>query len=79
MDGHQANGAFVAAGPPGFTALALIKLGQYAKDMYAHNDYTSNNNIADFLSAWKNKKAYYKVQERFGTLPAFLLVSSCTA
>jgi hypothetical protein len=33
LEGHQANGAFVAAGPPGFTALALIKLGQCAKDM----------------------------------------------
>ena len=35
MDGHQANGAFVAAGPPGFTALALIKLGAKAQEMYA--------------------------------------------
>lgn len=34
MDGHQANGAFVAVGPPGFTALALIKLGENAAEMY---------------------------------------------
>ena len=33
LDGHQANGAFVAVGPPGFTALALIKLGQKAQEM----------------------------------------------
>ncbi|KAI0036945.1 voltage-dependent anion channel-domain-containing protein [Vararia minispora EC-137] len=31
MDGHQANGAFVAVGPPGFTALALINLGSNAR------------------------------------------------
>lgn len=34
MEGHQANGAFVAAGPPGFTALALIKLGEHARDIF---------------------------------------------
>jgi hypothetical protein len=33
MDGHQANGAFVACGPPGFTALALLNLGARAKEM----------------------------------------------
>ena len=33
MDGHQANGAFVACGPPGFTALALINLGSRAREM----------------------------------------------
>lgn len=33
MDGHQANGAFVACGPPGFTALALINLGKQARIM----------------------------------------------
>ena len=33
LDGHQANGAFVACGPPGFTALALINLAEYAQDM----------------------------------------------
>jgi len=31
LDGHQANGAFVACGPPGFTALALVKLGKSAR------------------------------------------------
>lgn len=31
MSGHQANGAFVACGPPGFTALALIHLGREAR------------------------------------------------
>jgi tellurite resistance protein TehA-like permease len=31
MDGHQANGVFVAVGPPGFTALALINLGSNAR------------------------------------------------
>lgn len=33
MDGHQANGAFVACGPPGFTALALINLGAKAREI----------------------------------------------
>ncbi|CAE6458400.1 unnamed protein product [Rhizoctonia solani] len=31
MEGHQANGAFVACGPPGFTALVLINLGKQAR------------------------------------------------
>ncbi|KAK7025554.1 hypothetical protein VNI00_015907 [Paramarasmius palmivorus] len=31
LEGHQANGAFVACGPPGFTALALINLGKNAR------------------------------------------------
>ncbi|VDB92312.1 unnamed protein product [Peniophora sp. CBMAI 1063] len=35
---HQANGAFVACGPPGFTALALINLGAQARKILpAHN------------------------------------------
>ncbi|CAE6337008.1 unnamed protein product [Rhizoctonia solani] len=34
MSGHQANGAFVACGPPGFTALALINLGASARDIF---------------------------------------------
>jgi hypothetical protein len=34
MEGHQANGVFVACGPPGFTALALIKLGSQARKMF---------------------------------------------
>ncbi|KIY73632.1 hypothetical protein CYLTODRAFT_434029 [Cylindrobasidium torrendii FP15055 ss-10] len=33
LDGHQANGAFVACGPPGFTGLALIELGTYTKEI----------------------------------------------
>ncbi|KAK7677832.1 hypothetical protein QCA50_019144 [Cerrena zonata] len=33
LDGHQANGAFVACGPPGFTALALINLGRKAQEI----------------------------------------------
>ncbi|KAG8741387.1 hypothetical protein FRC10_002907 [Ceratobasidium sp. 414] len=33
MDGHQANGAFVACGPPGFTTLALINRGKRARLM----------------------------------------------
>ncbi|THG98785.1 hypothetical protein EW026_g3460 [Hermanssonia centrifuga] len=31
MNGGQANGAFVACGPPGFTALALLNLGEQAQ------------------------------------------------
>ncbi|KAH8833876.1 voltage-dependent anion channel-domain-containing protein [Flagelloscypha sp. PMI_526] len=31
LHGHQANGAFVACGPPGFTALALVRLGKEAQ------------------------------------------------
>ena len=34
LEGHQANGAFVACGPPGFTALALLCLGKHANKMY---------------------------------------------
>ena len=34
LAGHQANGAFVAAGPPGFTALALLKLGENAREIF---------------------------------------------
>ncbi|KAG7088867.1 hypothetical protein E1B28_012820 [Marasmius oreades] len=38
LDGHQANGAFVVCGPPGFTALALINLGKHArKILTAHS------------------------------------------
>ncbi|KAI0029364.1 voltage-dependent anion channel [Vararia minispora EC-137] len=33
MDGHQARPSFVACGPPGFTALALINLGKRARDI----------------------------------------------
>lgn len=34
MHGGQANGAFVACGPPGFSALTLITLGDHARTMY---------------------------------------------
>ncbi|KAL1705766.1 voltage-dependent anion channel-domain-containing protein [Schizophyllum commune] len=38
LEGHQANGAFVACGPPGFTALALINLADHAQNiLHAHN------------------------------------------
>ncbi|KAL0961491.1 hypothetical protein HGRIS_006432 [Hohenbuehelia grisea] len=38
LEGHQANGAFVACGPPGFTALALIKLGSHSREILTvHN------------------------------------------
>ncbi|KAF8627446.1 hypothetical protein AX17_006260 [Amanita inopinata Kibby_2008] len=37
-DGHQANGAFVACGPPGFTALALINLGDRSRQILLHHD-----------------------------------------
>ncbi|KAL0960556.1 hypothetical protein HGRIS_005592 [Hohenbuehelia grisea] len=33
LEGHQANGAFVACGPPGFTALALINLATRAREI----------------------------------------------
>ncbi|KAL0960557.1 hypothetical protein HGRIS_005593 [Hohenbuehelia grisea] len=38
LEGHQANGAFVVCGPPGFTALALIKLGERSREILTvHN------------------------------------------
>ncbi|KAG0143471.1 hypothetical protein CROQUDRAFT_48789, partial [Cronartium quercuum f. sp. fusiforme G11] len=37
MEGHQANGAFVAGGPPGFTAVALIGLGRLAPTIFKEN------------------------------------------
>ena len=40
MEGHQANGAFVACGPPGFTALALINLGSQARKMFASGPFS---------------------------------------
>ncbi|KAH8107242.1 voltage-dependent anion channel-domain-containing protein [Cristinia sonorae] len=33
LEGHQASGAFVACGPPGFTALALMNLGESARSI----------------------------------------------
>ncbi|EPQ50465.1 hypothetical protein GLOTRDRAFT_16750, partial [Gloeophyllum trabeum ATCC 11539] len=41
LDGHQANGAFVACGPPGFTALALINLGDHARDILPKHNLVS--------------------------------------
>jgi len=41
MEGHQANGAFVACGPPGFTALALINLGSQARKILPQHDLVS--------------------------------------
>lgn len=41
MEGHQANGAFVACGPPGFTALALINLGSAARKILPQHDLVS--------------------------------------
>ncbi|ELU40201.1 c4-dicarboxylate transporter/malic acid transport domain-containing protein [Rhizoctonia solani AG-1 IA] len=41
MSGHQANGAFVACGPPGFTALALINLGASAREIFPQHDLVS--------------------------------------
>ncbi|TFL01185.1 voltage-dependent anion channel [Pterulicium gracile] len=38
LEGHQANGAFVVCGPPGFSALALLNLGARAREILpAHN------------------------------------------
>ncbi|GJE96716.1 voltage-dependent anion channel-domain-containing protein [Phanerochaete sordida] len=42
MDGHQANGAFVACGPPGFTALALINLADFSRDILKHRGLISD-------------------------------------
>ncbi|KAI0697770.1 voltage-dependent anion channel [Cytidiella melzeri] len=41
LDGHQANGAFVACGPPGFTALALINLGKRAQEILPKHNLVS--------------------------------------
>ncbi|CAE6426634.1 unnamed protein product [Rhizoctonia solani] len=41
MSGHQANGAFVACGPPGFTALALINLGASAREIFPRHNLVS--------------------------------------
>ena len=63
LEGHQANGAFVAVGPPGryhdprgkahadhqnlgFTALALIKLGGHAREMYVAFYLRLSRNVA---------------------------------
>ncbi|KAI0038588.1 hypothetical protein FA95DRAFT_1613264 [Auriscalpium vulgare] len=41
MEGHQASGAFVACGPPGFTAYALIGLGGHAQKILPAHDLVS--------------------------------------
>ncbi|KAF8993505.1 voltage-dependent anion channel [Cyathus striatus] len=41
LEGHQANGAFVACGPPGFTALALINLGKNARNILREHQLVS--------------------------------------
>ncbi|PSR72182.1 hypothetical protein PHLCEN_2v11974, partial [Hermanssonia centrifuga] len=43
LDGHQANGAFVACGPPGFTALALISLGDAARKILKEHHLVSES------------------------------------
>ncbi|PBK67190.1 hypothetical protein ARMSODRAFT_1020683 [Armillaria solidipes] len=43
LEGHQANGAFVACGPPGFTALALIKLADQARSILPSRGYVTEN------------------------------------
>ncbi|TCD62836.1 hypothetical protein EIP91_006349 [Steccherinum ochraceum] len=52
LDGHQANGAFVACGPPGFTALALINLGKSAREIFPlHGLVTSDAGDVWFASS----------------------------
>ncbi|KAF8257459.1 voltage-dependent anion channel-domain-containing protein [Lactarius quietus] len=41
MEGHQANAAFIACGPPGFTALSLITLGSHARKILPLHDLVS--------------------------------------
>ncbi|CAL1707974.1 unnamed protein product [Somion occarium] len=43
LEGHQANGAFVACGPPGFTALALINLAEQGQDILAAHNLVSKS------------------------------------
>ncbi|KAK0244551.1 voltage-dependent anion channel-domain-containing protein [Armillaria nabsnona] len=43
LEGHQANGAFVACGPPGFTALALINLADHAREILPVHGHVSEN------------------------------------
>jgi hypothetical protein len=70
MDGHQANGAFVACGPPGFTALALLNLGARARQMYVFLlviTFGSIHKHADFLRMISSPKmlAKYFMLRRF--------------
>lgn len=43
LTGRQANGAFIACGPPGFTALALIQLGDKAQKILPRHNLISPN------------------------------------
>jgi len=43
LEGAQASGAFVACAPPGFTALALLNLGEHAKDILSAHHLVSPN------------------------------------
>ncbi|KAK0202326.1 voltage-dependent anion channel-domain-containing protein [Desarmillaria ectypa] len=43
MHGGQANGAFVACGPPGFSALTLINLGDHARTILPLRGYVADN------------------------------------
>ena len=51
-DGHQANGVFIAVGTSGFTALALVNLGDHARKM--HSARLSKNIAAPIISAYLN-------------------------
>ncbi|KAG7443917.1 uncharacterized protein BT62DRAFT_988068 [Guyanagaster necrorhizus] len=42
MHGGQANGAFVACGPPGFSALTLITLGDHARTILPAHGYVTD-------------------------------------
>ncbi|KAI0790688.1 voltage-dependent anion channel-domain-containing protein [Abortiporus biennis] len=42
LAGHQASGAFVACGPPGFTALALINLGDASRNILSSHNLVSS-------------------------------------
>ncbi|KAK0452754.1 voltage-dependent anion channel-domain-containing protein [Desarmillaria tabescens] len=42
MHGGQANGAFVACGPPGFSALTLITLGDHARTIISARGYVAD-------------------------------------
>ncbi|KAH9452049.1 hypothetical protein MJO29_013308 [Puccinia striiformis f. sp. tritici] len=43
LDGHQANGAFIAAGPPGFSALILFNMGKVASKLFPIHSLISPN------------------------------------
>lgn len=43
LDGHQANGAFIAAGPPGFSAIILFNMGKIASKLFPIHSLISPN------------------------------------